>query len=270
VLGGLAALNVPAHVSPASRELLLHALYQAGESGFVLRNAYFGERTSKRASRYSKPSFEPWITFAGDVISLERFENAMEFLVDNGLVGRASRNSQKITQQGRALIEASPLTARPGYLQSSLQTKEGPKMGRPEISSPGYSRPEPRLGGGYPADRQPTNRVTYVIHGNVSNLVGNAGDSRVHIVNGIDVAALVAVSDKLRELLPTLQMPHADSAESVAVIDSIVAEAAKPSPDRGRVRDAMQKLKQLIVRTQAPLTDIAVGVINEQLRHLTG
>jgi hypothetical protein len=76
--------------------------------------------------------------------------------------------------------------------------------------------------------------------------------------------------EKIRGLLPALQIPQGDSAESQATIDSIAAEAAKADPDRGRVRDAMQKLKQLIVRTQAPLTDIAVGVINEQLRHLTG
>jgi hypothetical protein len=269
VLGGLTALNVPAHISPASRELLLHALYRAGESGFVLRDAYFGERTSKSNARYTSPYFEPWITFAGDVVSLERFENALEFLITNGLAGRASRKSHKITEKGRALIEASPRTTWPGYLQASLQTTERPKMGQPEtLSKEGSSDPQP--GVGHATGGQPTHRVTYVIHGNVSNLVGNAGNSKVYIANGIDIAALMAATEQLRELLPVLRMPRADNEESAAVIDSILAEAAKSSPDRGRVRDAIQRLKQLIVRTQAPLTEIAIGVIDEQLRHLTG
>src|ERR1700761_7833360 len=63
---GLTALNMPAHISWASRELLLHALYQAGETGLVLRNAYFGQSISKSSARYVCPLFEPWIIFAGD------------------------------------------------------------------------------------------------------------------------------------------------------------------------------------------------------------
>jgi hypothetical protein len=269
VLGGLAALNVPALVSPASRELLLHALYKAGESGFSLPDAYFGERMRKNLRQYSRPNFEPWITFAGDAISLERFENAMEFLIQNGLARRASRKAHKIAEQGRALIEASPRTSWPGYLQASLQPAEGLKMSQPRLPIEERSA-EPWLKEGPVTSDQATNRVTYVIHGNVSNLVGNAGDSTVHIVNGIDVNGLMAASEKLRELLPALRMTGSDNAESAVVIDSIVAEATKPSPDRGRVRDSIQKLKELIVRTQTPLTDIAIGVINEQLRHLVG
>jgi hypothetical protein len=190
VLGGLAALNVPAHVSPAARELLLHALYQAGESGFSLRDAYFGSKISKRASGWRTPSFQPWIIFAGDAVGLERFETAMGFLLENGLAGRASRQSHKITEHGRALIEASPLTTRPGYLQASLHAGATPRASQPE--APREERlPEPRLEEDSATDGRSANRVTYVIHGNVSSIVGNAGNSTVHIVNGIDVAALM-------------------------------------------------------------------------------
>lgn len=264
----LKRLDIPSGVVPASRELLLHALYAAGRSGMVLRDAYWGVKQRKKYDEYSEPWFEPWLIFAGEVISLERFEEALGFLDRTGLA-RSSRRGDEITDQGRALVEASSRTMRPGYLQEALSpphpVDHGVEVPRRAAGDQGAAAHAP-VG----SEDRSTNRVTYVIHGNVSNLVGNTGDSTVTIVNAVDVAAVLAATEQLRALLPTLQMNASDSAESTEIIAQISAETAASSPDRGRLHRAMHKLKELVARTQAPLTDIAVGVINEQLRRMTG
>lgn len=174
-----------------------------------------------------------------------------------------SRKAHQITEKGRELIEESAATGPPGYLSAQPVSAATSRAGD---TGPA---PQPVAHHAESSPRQ-SNHVTYVIHGDVSNLVGDAGDSTVGIISGVDASALAAAAEQLRDLLPALRMNDADNSSSAAIIDDVVTQARTAAPDGGRLRDAMKTLKELIARTRAPLTDIAVGVINEQLRRLGG
>jgi hypothetical protein len=262
----LRGLQVPALLAQASRELLLHALYQAGRSEFVLRDAYWGQRFRKKYDDVSEPWFEPWLVFAGSPVPLGQFEDALDHLVGRGLAKKVSRKAHQITEAGRDLIEGSTATSHPGYLSAQPTRSAAAESDGRNVTGAAPHATAQRAA----TPPQQSNHVTYVIHGDVSNLVGNAGDSTVGIVNSVDARALADAAEQLRELLPSLRMNDADASSSEAIIDDVLTQARTSTPDGGRLRGAMKTLKELIGRTRAPLTDIAVGVINEQIRRLGG
>lgn len=110
--------------------------------------------------------------------------------------------------------------------------------------------------------RVPSLKVTNNYHGSVSNVHTGIGDLNV----GIDPAELERFVAQIHAFVPSLVFPNAS--EQAELATTVEALSVERNPTRAAT--LTERIRGLVTRASGPLKDIAVGVIDAELKRLTG